>query len=136
MKPYVAAAAALLLAAGPTLRAADKPNLVLILIDDLGYGDIGPFGSTLNRTPNLDRMAREGTKLTSFYACPVCTPSRAQFMTGCYAPRVSLPDVLYPVAAIGLNSREQTLPELLRKRDYATACIGKGHLGDQPEFLP
>jgi arylsulfatase A-like enzyme len=120
------------------VTAAEKPwpNFVLILIDDLGYGDIGPFGSTRNRTPHLDRMAREGMKLTSFYACPVCTPSRAQLLTGYYAPRVSLPDVLFPVAAIGLNAREQTLPELLRKQGYATACIGKWHLGDQPEFLP
>src|SRR4051794_24285740 len=85
-----------------TALAADKPNLVLILIDDLGYGDIGPFGSKLNRTPHLDRMAREGMKLTSFYACPVCTPSRAQFLTGCYAKRVSLPNVLFPAARVGL----------------------------------
>jgi arylsulfatase A len=134
----IAFAAALLstpLAAAPA-RAADKPNLVLILIDDLGYGDIGPFGSKLNRTPNLDRMAKEGMKLTSFYACPVCTPSRAQFMTGCYAKRVSLPDVLYPVAAVGLSRDEHTLPELLRKQGYTTGCVGKWHLGDQPPFLP
>ncbi len=66
-------------------RAAEttRPNFVVILIDDMGYGDIGPFGSKLNRTPNLDRMASEGMKLTSFYAAPVCTPSRAQMMTGC-----------------------------------------------------
>ena len=74
----------------------EKPNFVVILIDDMGYGDIGPFGSKLNRTPNLDRMAKEGMKLTSFYAAPVCTPSRAQMMTGCYAKRVSLPDVPLP----------------------------------------
>ena len=77
------------------LHAADdpvKPNLVLILMDDMGYGDIGPFNpKTKNRTPNLDRMAQEGMKLTSFYAVPVCTPSRAQVLTGCYAKRVSLP---------------------------------------------
>src|SRR5262249_23743264 len=102
MKPFLAAAA-LLLAAGPALRAADRPNLALMRVDDLGYGDIGPFGSTLNRTPNLDRMAKEGMKLTSFYACPVCTPSRAQFLTGCYAKRVGLPNVLFPAAAVGLS---------------------------------
>ena len=68
-----------------------KPNLILILADDMGYGDIGPFGSVKNRTPNLDRMASEGMKFTSFYAAPVCTPSRAQILTGCYAKRVSLP---------------------------------------------
>ncbi len=131
--PYLALSA--LLAAAPA-RAADRPNLVLILIDDLGYGDIGPFGSKLNRTPNLDRMAKEGMKLTSFYACPVCTPSRAQFMTGCYAKRVSLPNVLFPVAAVGLSKDEHTLPGLLKKQGYATMCVGKWHLGDQPPFLP
>src|SRR6202012_132472 len=83
-----------------------KPNFILILADDMGYGDIGPFGSTKNRTPNLDRMAREGMKLTSFYAAPVCTPSRAQILTGCYAKRVSLPNVIFPAAPIGLNSSE------------------------------
>ena len=65
-------------------RSADKPNFIVINIDDLGYADIGPFGSKLNRTPNLDRMAAEGRKLTCFYAAPVCSPSRAALMTGCY----------------------------------------------------
>src|SRR4051812_32909824 len=72
-----------------------KPNIVFILMDDMGYGDIAPFNpKTKNRTPNLDRMAKEGMKLTSFYAAPVCTPSRAQFLTGCYAKRVSLSQVI------------------------------------------
>ena len=78
---------------------AAPPNLVLIFIDDMGYGDIGPYGSTLNRTPNLDRMAAEGMKLTSFYAAPVCSASRAQLLTGCYAPRVSVPATFQPRAA-------------------------------------
>src|SRR6478672_12591325 len=82
--------AALLAREARSADAADKPNIIFILADDMGYGDIGPFGSTTNRTPNLDRMAKEGMKLTSFYAAPVCTPSRAQFLTGCYAKRVSL----------------------------------------------
>jgi arylsulfatase A-like enzyme len=128
-------AAASLLGA-PAAHAADKPNLILFLVDDLGYADIGPFGSTKNRTPNLDRMAKEGLKLTSFYACPVCTPSRAQFMTGCYAKRVSLPNVLFPAAAVGLSKNEHTLPALLKKQGYTTMCVGKWHLGDQHEFLP
>jgi arylsulfatase A len=81
-----------------------RPNFVVILIDDLGYGDIGHFGSKLNRTPCLDRMAAEGMRLTSFYAAPVCTPSRAQMMTGCYAKRVSLPDVLFPASRVGISS--------------------------------
>jgi arylsulfatase A-like enzyme len=102
----------------------------------MGYGDIGPFGSKLNRTPRLDRMAAEGMKLTSFYAAPVCTPSRAQLMTGCYAKRVSLPDVIFPACPIGLSSSERTVADLLKVEGYATMCIGKWHLGDQPAFLP
>ena len=109
---------------------------MVILVDDMGYGDIGPFGSTLNRTPCLDRMAAEGMKLTSFYAAPVCTPSRAQMMTGCYAKRVSLPNVLGPVSPVGINAAERTVADLLKQQGYATMCIGKWHLGDQPPFLP
>lgn len=120
------------LAEGPAAR----PNLVIILIDDMGYGDIGPFGSKLNRTPACDRMALEGMKLTSFYAAPVCTPSRAQMLTGCYAKRVSLPQVIFPAARIGLSAKEHTIADLLKAQGYATQCIGKWHVGDQPEFLP
>jgi arylsulfatase A-like enzyme len=123
-------------AAADPPTATDRPNFVVILIDDMGYGDIGPFGSKLNRTPALDRMAAEGMKLTSFYAAPVCTPSRAQMMTGCYAKRVSLPNVLGPVSPIGISSSERTVADLLRQQGYATMCIGKWHLGDQLEFLP
>ncbi len=111
------------------------PNFILILADDLGYGDIGPFGSK-NRTPNLDRMAREGMKMTSFYAAPVCTPSRAQILTGCYAKRVSLPVVIFPASPIGLSAEEHTIASLLKAEGYATMAIGKWHVGDQPEFLP
>src|ERR1017187_4414914 len=113
-----------------------KPNLVIILIDDMGYGDVGPFGSKVNRTPNLDRMATEGMKLTSFYAAPVCTPSRAQMMTGCYAKRVSMPNVIFPACPTGLSAREHTVASLLKEQGYRTMAIGKWHLGDQPEFLP
>jgi arylsulfatase A-like enzyme len=121
-----------------TIRAADadKPNFVIILIDDMGYGDVGPFGSKLNRTPNLDRMASQGMKLTSFYGAPVCTPSRAQMMTGCYAKRVSLPNVIFPGCPYGLSAKEHTVASLLKDQGYATMAIGKWHLGDQPEFLP
>jgi len=141
MKPalkHCGLAVSLLLAGGPATQAAsEKPNFIVINIDDLGYGDIGPFGSQLNRTPNLDRMAGEGRKLTSFYAAPVCSPSRAALMTGCYPKRVlPLKGVLFPSAALGLNPEEHTVAELLKQAGYATACIGKWHLGDQPEFLP
>ena len=121
-----------------TLQAADvrKPNIILIFIDDMGYGDIGPFGSTKNRTPNLDRMAKEGMKLTSFYAAPVCSVSRAQVLTGCYGQRVSIPGVLFPGAPVGINPEEHTVAELVKAQGYATMCIGKWHVGDQPEFFP
>ena len=129
----------LMLGVAATLSAATppaKPNFIIILADDLGYGDVGPFGSKLNRTPRLDRMAQQGMKLTSFYAAPVCTPSRAQMMSGCYAKRVSLPNVIFPSCPIGLNTNEATLPRLLHQQGYATMAIGKWHLGDQREFLP
>ena len=117
------------------------PNFVLIFIDDMGYADIEPFGSKVNRTPNLNRMAAEGMKLTSFYAAALCTPSRAALMTGCYPKRVGLAQgswhgVLMPGDENGINAKEVTVASLLKKRGYATACIGKWHLGDQPEFLP
>src|SRR5665213_2279065 len=114
----------------------DKPNFIFILADDMGYGDIGPFGSVKNRTPNLDRMAREGMKFTSFYAAPLCTPSRAQILTGCYSKRVSLPDVIFPRSHIGLNPNEHTIASLLKLQGYATIAIGKWHVGDDPSFLP
>jgi arylsulfatase A len=112
------------------------PNVIIIFIDDMGYGDIGPYGASKQKTPNLDRMAREGMKLTSFYAAPVCSVSRAQMMTGCYGVRVSVPGVYFPGQANGLNPAEHTIAERLKERGYATQCIGKWHLGDQPEFLP
>jgi arylsulfatase A len=125
--------------AEPTAAVADvpKPNLILIVMDDMGYGDIHPFNpQTKNRTPNLDRMANEGMKFTSFYAAPLCTPSRAQFLTGCYAKRVSLGQVLFPASPVGLSHRERTIASLLKERGYSTLCVGKWHVGDQPEFLP
>lgn len=116
--------------------AAEKPNVVILFIDDLGYGDIGPYGATKQKTPNLDRMAREGMKLTSFYAAPVCSVSRAQMMTGCYGARVSVPGVYPPGSKNGLHPQEFTVAERLKDLGYATQCIGKWHLGDQPAFLP
>lgn len=115
----------------------EKPNFIVISIDDLGYADIGPFGSTINRTPHLDRMASEGRKLTSFYAAPVCSPSRASLMTGCYAKRaLPIPHVLFPASPIGLHPDEKTVAEVLKDAGYSTAVIGKWHLGDQPQWLP
>lgn len=138
-----AAIAVLLVACGgaPEQTAVAKPNFVLIFIDDMGYGDIGPFGSTLNRTPNLDRLAAGGMKLTSFYAHPVCTPSRASLMTGSYPIRNGLQTgywhaVLMPGDPQGIHEDEITVAEALKEQGYATGIIGKWHLGDQPEFLP
>lgn len=128
--------AAALSSFGATVAAAERPNFVVIFIDDLGYGDIGPFGATRQKTPHLDRMAAEGRKLTSFYAAPVCSVSRAQLLTGCYGVRVGVPGVYGPASRAGLHPAEVTIAERLKDLGYATACIGKWHLGDQPEFLP
>jgi arylsulfatase A-like enzyme len=132
-----------LLLAAPSVQLAaaplppGQPNFIVINIDDLGYGDIGPFGSKLNRTPNLNRMAKEGRRITSFYAAPVCSPSRASLLTGCYPKRaLPIPHVLFPGNDVGLSPQELTMAEVLKSAGYATGIIGKWHLGDQPEFLP
>ena len=118
------------------------PNFIVIFADNAGYGDFGCYGSTVHRTPVADRMAAEGVRFTSFYSTSgVCTPSRASMMTGCYPRRVNLHwgvdgCVLRPVDRKGLHPDEQTVGDVLRAQGYATACIGKWHLGDQPPFLP
>ncbi len=133
----------LLMCLSTAVASAEKPNLILIFVDDLGYADIGPFGSKLHRTPHLDRMASEGRKLTSFYVTAnVCTPSRSSLMTGSYPRRVGLDEnekgqwVLFPGNQEGLNPDEVTMAEVLKTAGYKTACVGKWHLGDQPQFLP
>ena len=113
-----------------------RPNFVVILIDDLGYADIGPFGASAQKTPALDRMAAEGMRFTSFYAAPVCSVSRAQLLTGCYGPRTGTTWVYGPASGRGLNPAEMTIAERLRRQGYTSAAIGKWHLGDQPAFLP
>jgi len=115
----------------------DKPNVVLIFADDQGYQDVGCFGSPSIRTPNLDRMAAEGMRFTDFYsAAAICSPSRAALLTGCYPPRVGITKVLFPRDIIGLNPDEATMADVLNERGYATACIGKWHLGHLAKFLP
>lgn len=123
--------------------AVEKPNVVFILCDNLGYGDVGPFGNTVHRTPNLDRMAAEGRKFTHYYsASGVCSPSRAALMTGCYPLRIGLHRggddsvVIRPVDPLGIASDEFTPAELFQSQGYATKAIGKWHLGDQPPYLP
>ena len=119
-----------------------NPNIILIFCDDLGYGDLGCYESEVNSTPRLDQMAAEGIRFTDFYVpAPLCTPSRAGLMTGCYPKRVGLAygyrnGTLFPGDPLGLNPDELTLPSMLKSRGYSTKMVGKWHLGDQPEFLP
>jgi arylsulfatase len=116
---------------------AKRPNIVLIVADDLGYGDLGCYGAKDIRTPHLDRMARQGTRFTSFYvAQPVCTASRAAIMTGCYPNRVGLEGALNHTSPIGIHPKEVLLPQLLKRLGYATAIFGKWHLGHHTAFLP
>ncbi|MBI5691286.1 MAG: sulfatase [Verrucomicrobia bacterium] len=116
--------------------ATPRPNFIVINIDDLGYSDIAAWGSA-NRTPHLDRMVTEGRRLLSHYAAPVCSPSRASLLTGCYPKRVlPIPHVLFPGAAVGLHPDEATIADVLKGAGYATGCIGKWHVGDQRPFLP
>jgi arylsulfatase A-like enzyme len=124
-----------------TLRGAPaaepKPNIILIVADDLGYGDLGCYGSKLIATPRIDRMAREGARFTDAYsAAPFCSPSRAALLTGRLPARAGLPYVLFPAEHHGLPTAEITLAELLRENGYATACIGKWHLGWDAPFRP
>lgn len=131
----IAAAATALAArqAAPTL-----PNIVLIITDDVGYGDIGSYGAPDIRTPNIDRLAREGVRFTDFYAAPTCTPTRAALITGRYQQRVRLEQPLPnpPAGGQGLRATGRTLPQLLKNHGYATALFGKWHLGYRPEFQP
>jgi arylsulfatase A-like enzyme len=118
-------------------RAETPPNVVIILADDQGYGDLGCYGAKDIETPNLDRMAKEGVRLTDFYvAQPVCSASRAALLTGCYPNRVSILYALVPSDRHGLSADEKTIADVLKPRGYATAIYGKWHLGHRPQFLP
>ena len=121
----------------------EQPNFVVIFCDDLGYGDLGTYGSNKIRTPHIDSIAKEGMKFTDFYSSsPVCTPSRSSLMTGCYPRRIGMHEdftghwVLIPGSKRGLHPSELTMAESLKAVGYKTICIGKWHLGDQPEHLP
>ncbi len=114
-----------------------KPNVVIIFIDDMGYGDVGFNGATGPKTPNLDRMAKEGMIFSDFYVgCAVCSGSRTALLTGAHYQRLSMSAVLFPQSSQGLHPEEQTIADMLKGVGYKTACVGKWHLGHLPPCLP
>ena len=114
-----------------------SPNVVLIMMDDMGYGDLSCFGALQYQTPNMDKMAKEGMRFTNYLAPQaVCTASRAGLLTGCYPNRVSMAGAIFPNSKKGLNPEEITLAEMFKQKNYATAIFGKWHLGDNKKFLP
>ena len=118
-------------------KTSNPPNVVIVFTDDQGYQDLGSFGSPNISTPHLDQMAKEGLKLTNFYAAQaVCSASRAGLLTGCYPNRIGISGALSPQQNIGINSQETTLAEMLKAQGYKTAIFGKWHLVHHPEFLP
>ncbi len=129
---------AVLVIAGSSSRTADRPpNVVIMYADDLGYGDLGCFGSKVNDTPNLDRLARQGRRFTNFHvAQPVCSASRTALLTGCYPNRLGIHGALGPQARHGIADSEVTLAMMLKSKGYATGMAGKWHLGHHPRFLP
>ena len=131
-----ASLASLAPAAGSLAYGATPPNIIVILADDLGYGDLSSYGSRI-QTPNLDRMATEGVQFRQFYAAnPVCSPSRASLLTGRYGVRCGVPNVLQSADPNGLDESEVTMAQMLKHVGYRTACVGKWHLGRPDRFLP
>lgn len=115
----------------------DRPNVVIIFTDDQGYQDVGCYGSPDIKTPNLDQMAKDGIRLTDFYAAQaVCSASRAGLLTGCYPNRVGIHGALMPNSKVGLNLTETTIAEMMKANGYTTAMFGKWHLGDNAKFMP
>jgi len=128
-----------LLGVWPTLaQDAPPPNIVIVFTDDLGYGDLSSYGNPAIHTPHLDKLAANGVKLTQFYvASPVCSPSRAALLTGCYPKRVSMhKHVIFPQYDYGLHTDEITIADMLKAKGYATGMFGKWHLGHRPGLMP
>ena len=122
---------------GKAQQKSSTPNIVLIFMDDMGYGDLSCYGALDINTPNIDQLASEGIRFTNFLSSQaVCSASRASIMTGCYANRVGISGALFPGSKVGLASNEMTMAELLKQKNYATAIYGKWHLGDAKQFLP
>ncbi|MDX1701441.1 MAG: sulfatase-like hydrolase/transferase, partial [Melioribacteraceae bacterium] len=115
----------------------ERPNIVIIFADDLGYADVGCYGAEGFSTPHIDKMADEGIMFTDFHvSTSVCSASRSSLLTGCYAERVGIRGALNPAATVGLNPEEETIAEMLKKKNYKTGVFGKWHLGHHKEFLP
>ena len=135
-----AVAAVLIAPLAAFAQAAAKPNVVLIITDDVGYGDLGSYGAPDVKTPNIDRLAREGTRLTDFYAAPTCSPTRAALLSGRYYQRARIERPMGHAASAdaerGLPATGRTLPRLIKNAGYATGLVGKWHLGYKPEFSP
>src|SRR5580704_11488193 len=131
-----ASAGTLLSASVARAQSSSKPNFIVICCDDLGYGDLESYGSTLS-TPNLNQMAQEGVQFSHFYAANnICSPSRAGLLTGCYPTRVGVPAVLWPTDTTGISLSAPTIAEVLRPTGYATMCTGKWHVGSAAQYMP
>ncbi|MDG1762249.1 MAG: sulfatase [Flavobacteriaceae bacterium] len=137
MKNYVIISIVIFFTACSQNNSIQPPNIIFILTDDQGYGDLGIYGAEDITTPHLDQMAKEGAYFTSYYATqPVCSASRASILTGCYPDRIGIHNAYSPGSKVGLNPDETTIAELLKERGYKTGIFGKWHLGDAPKFLP
>ena len=130
-KSGIAATSLASLSAASTL-----PNIITILLDDLGYGDFSCYGHPTIMTPNIDRMAQEGVKFTQFCTSPLCAPSRGQLMTGRLGVRTGITTNFFPWSTQGIPDSEITIAQMLKKAGYATMCVGKWHLGHLPRYLP
>ena len=133
----IAFATAAATALTPLRAPLDKPNIVMLFVDDLGYGDVGFNGHPTTSTPAIDALAWQGKVLTTWYsACPVCSASRASLLTGRQWSRMGIPGVFSPTTASGLPLNETTVASQLKLAGYATGAVGKWHLGQRAAYLP